>query len=440
MDGGSWSDASHWDSNARDLGYLVDDVPAVGAVAQTDAGRVGHVAWVSAVGTGTVTIEEYNYYAAGAYDVRTVPTSTFRYLHVDDVAPAPYLGSTRAAATALDVRGLPWTARVSPAGNLTVRPPSGHAAHLGADGAWSPYAAPSVVADEAGRVWVAGVTGDGRILLAHTSTSAKRWSRLSRLGHGGWSATSTPTLVVDGDGRLHAFALTAGGGLVERHLVRPHALRWSLPRHLGAPGSWSPQAAPAVATDREGRTWLVAITRHGSLQAQHSNSHGDRWSGFHAVDGRTWSGTSTPALTAAADGRLWLASVTSSGTLLSRHTGIGSTRWHGTHQLRGLWSPYASPTIAADDSGRLWLAAVDTDGRVVVRGATAGARWGRSHRLPSRGSVTDAPALVALPSGGVHVDTVRGDGALLSRRIGRPGRDGSGSRRGGFSARPPLGL
>ena len=69
------------------LGYLVDDVPAVGAVAQTDAGRVGHVAWVSAVGDGTVTVEEYNYYVAGGYDVRTVPTSDFRYLHLADVAP-----------------------------------------------------------------------------------------------------------------------------------------------------------------------------------------------------------------------------------------------------------------------------------------------------------------------------------------------------------------
>ena len=79
------------------LGYLVDDVPAVGAVAQTDDGRVGHVAWVEAVGDGTVTVEEYNFAVAGGYDVRTVPTSDFRYLHIADLAPAPSLGATRAA-------------------------------------------------------------------------------------------------------------------------------------------------------------------------------------------------------------------------------------------------------------------------------------------------------------------------------------------------------
>jgi hypothetical protein len=195
-----------------------------------------------------------------------------------------------------------------------------------------------------------------------------------------------------------------------------------------------------VATDREGRTWVVAVTRHGSLQAQHSNSHGTRWSRFHRVDGRTWSGTSTPALTAAADGRLLLASVTSRGALFSRHTGISSTRWHGATRLGGLWSPYASPTIAPDDSGRPWLAAIDADGRVVVRGATAAAGWGRRHRLSATGSVTDAPAVVALPSGGLRVDSVHGDGSLRSRRIGTGGREKSRSRRGGFSARPPLGL
>ncbi len=105
LSGGTWGDARHWDNNARRLGYLVDHVPAVGAVAQTDDGRIGHVAWVSAVGDGTVTVEEYNYYVAGGYDVRTVPTSDFRYLHVADTAPAPTLGSTRAAATAIDAPG-----------------------------------------------------------------------------------------------------------------------------------------------------------------------------------------------------------------------------------------------------------------------------------------------------------------------------------------------
>ena len=50
VDGGAFGNADQWDDNAQALGYLVDDIPAVGAVAQTDTGRVGHVAWVSARG------------------------------------------------------------------------------------------------------------------------------------------------------------------------------------------------------------------------------------------------------------------------------------------------------------------------------------------------------------------------------------------------------
>ena len=37
--GEHWGDAENWDDVARELGYRVDSVPAIGAVAQTDAGR-----------------------------------------------------------------------------------------------------------------------------------------------------------------------------------------------------------------------------------------------------------------------------------------------------------------------------------------------------------------------------------------------------------------
>src|SRR6201989_1768599 len=142
MDGGHWGKPAAWDEAARTLGCLVDDVPAVGAVAQTDAGSHGHVAWVTAVGNGTVTVEEYNMLVAGGYGVRTVPTSDFRYLHVAALAPAPYLGSTRSAVATTDAHGGAWTARTTSAGALVVRPPSGRTTHL--RGAWSPQASPSL--------------------------------------------------------------------------------------------------------------------------------------------------------------------------------------------------------------------------------------------------------------------------------------------------------
>lgn len=83
MDGGRFGDAGNWDDNARALGFTVDAVPARGAIAESDA--EGHVAWVAAVGTGTVTVEEYNYAAPGVYGYRTVPTSHFVYIHIKDL-------------------------------------------------------------------------------------------------------------------------------------------------------------------------------------------------------------------------------------------------------------------------------------------------------------------------------------------------------------------
>ena len=93
--GAHWGDASHWDDAARSLGITVDDVPAPGAIAQTDRGSdLGHVAWVAAVDGDRVTIEEYNFghvdehgrwTGARAYNTRTVPADTFVYIHVKDL-------------------------------------------------------------------------------------------------------------------------------------------------------------------------------------------------------------------------------------------------------------------------------------------------------------------------------------------------------------------
>ena len=43
------------------------------------------MAWVASVGDGVVTIEDYNYTVPGEYDVRTVPTSKYIYIHIKDL-------------------------------------------------------------------------------------------------------------------------------------------------------------------------------------------------------------------------------------------------------------------------------------------------------------------------------------------------------------------
>ncbi len=112
MRGGRWGNANTWDDNARSLGYAVNSTPAAGAIAQTDAGLYGHVAWVRSVnGNGTVNIEEYNYGTNGLYRARTVAAGSFKYIHVRDLptshAPNGRLDGASGGLGTVNVRG--WT-------------------------------------------------------------------------------------------------------------------------------------------------------------------------------------------------------------------------------------------------------------------------------------------------------------------------------------------
>ncbi|KAJ1811878.1 hypothetical protein LPJ75_003930, partial [Coemansia sp. RSA 2598] len=79
--GPNWGNANTWDNAARQTGVPVNNKPVPGCVAQTNAGNYGHVAWVAKVSGNSVTIEEYNW-SKNKYTTRTVPKSTFNYIHV----------------------------------------------------------------------------------------------------------------------------------------------------------------------------------------------------------------------------------------------------------------------------------------------------------------------------------------------------------------------
>ena len=83
--GSFWGNASTWAAAARSSGYVVNNTPAPGAIAQWNAysdawiGYYGHVAVVESVhGDGTITISEMNNSALGGYNrvnSRTLPAS-----------------------------------------------------------------------------------------------------------------------------------------------------------------------------------------------------------------------------------------------------------------------------------------------------------------------------------------------------------------------------
>lgn len=84
--GSFWGNAAQWAVSARRAGYLVDNIPEPGAVAQWNAyadawiGYAGHNGIVESVnGDGTITISEMNNIALGGFNrvnTRTIPASS----------------------------------------------------------------------------------------------------------------------------------------------------------------------------------------------------------------------------------------------------------------------------------------------------------------------------------------------------------------------------
>jgi surface antigen len=80
-----WGNANTWDDNARAAGYFVDHSPAPNSIMQTDAGPLGHVAFVESVGTdGSWTISEMNFKGWDEVDSRTLPAAAdklYNFIH-----------------------------------------------------------------------------------------------------------------------------------------------------------------------------------------------------------------------------------------------------------------------------------------------------------------------------------------------------------------------
>ena len=393
--GEHWGNAANWDDVARRLGYRVDSVPAIGAVAQTDAGRVGHVAWVSDIGPGTVTIEEYNHGSAGGYGTRTVPVGDFRYLHLADVAPSPLVGSDRPVVSVPDGLGGSWTARVDDRGTLLLTAPGRPTREVGRRGAFTPVVAPALSLDDHGRPWVAATSRDGRVMVGTT-----RRGRLALRAVGTSAPTASPALAQSRTRRPVLATVSAEGTLVTRRLTR--AGRWTHPDRVGRPASWSTHSAPVLGNDATGSTWLVAVGSRGATYAQ-SLERGR----LLRLRGPAASLTSTPALTTADDGTTRLHQVSASGRLGVRT--LDGRRWSRPTALAGEWSPYASPAVG-EVAGGLHVAATDRTGVVVVTSTVPGRP---ARRVGAGRDLTRSPGLVTRR--GAELVVARTGSRLLAR-------------------------
>jgi surface antigen len=83
---GNNGNAMYWAGNAVYNGWTVSPTPRVGSIAvfpqyTNGAGSVGHVAWVTAVAGGSITVSEMHFPTFNVVDTRTLtPVSTVRYI------------------------------------------------------------------------------------------------------------------------------------------------------------------------------------------------------------------------------------------------------------------------------------------------------------------------------------------------------------------------
>ncbi|GHG29968.1 CHAP domain-containing protein [Amycolatopsis bullii] len=80
-----WGNAKTWDDFARRDGYAVDQTPEAGAVMQSDAGSLGHVAFVETVGAdGSWQVSEMNQVAWNVVSYRTftaAQAASYDFIH-----------------------------------------------------------------------------------------------------------------------------------------------------------------------------------------------------------------------------------------------------------------------------------------------------------------------------------------------------------------------
>jgi len=88
MSAGHWGNAGNWDANAKILGYVVDYVPAVGAIAQWNFADKpsNHVAYVEKVNSdGSVDVSDYNWGLPPLDHLPQYHTGFApRYIHIND--------------------------------------------------------------------------------------------------------------------------------------------------------------------------------------------------------------------------------------------------------------------------------------------------------------------------------------------------------------------
>jgi hypothetical protein len=217
--------ASNWATKASAAGYTVDNIPAVGAVAQWNSyaggyGVEGHVAVVEAVNGSTITVSEDTYYAQ-EFRWRTISSSApSNYIHFHDAPVFKFV----IAPGDMDGDGQPDLLAVSNSGSLTLHRGTSEGSFAASDQgeeigtSWaqfkSVFAVGDVTSDGNPDVMAIKTTGE---LILYTGNGAGTFSNSAggtQIGTS-WQNFKSVFGVGDltGDGNADWLAITTGGDL-----------------------------------------------------------------------------------------------------------------------------------------------------------------------------------------------------------------------------------
>jgi surface antigen len=429
--GSGWA----WDDNAVLNGIQVDDVPALGAVAQWEDSAAhpgGHVAYVEAVNSnGSIWVSQDSY-PAGPFTWKGISVGSSDwpddFIHFDqrDANPSSAVGSS----------GSVYTLQVAIDGCAKVfRRDLGDSAfglvtQVGSSCGWSRAGSTDMAMmpgtnDQARMVLLKsdglGDPGCGELYLYDLNGSTA--TNLTELGSCGWSTNAPPSVTIDSSGNTYVAAIKYG-----RTWVFRRDANGILTQDEVGNGSWSGLGGPSVLAAPDGKIWIIATKGNGDVWAFARQIDGT-WANQGDLGAGNWSVVAQPGLAMDDDGDVTVALVkqgAGSGADIHTYRRCSTcTLWHyvGEVGTSGGWSISGTLSMVATPNDHVSLAAVKYSS---ASGTTAWSfdftpdpnqnylgSWSSGSQVGNGGwSQHSAPAIAAASGGTVFIAAVKSSGDM----------------------------
>jgi surface antigen len=329
--------ANNWDDRARALGIPVNRVPAVGAIAQWNAGTYGHVAYVEAVYGSTVVVSESNWNRTWLHRRQMTVSEVENFIHFKDLVTTPVISKRAIGTPDFTGDGRSDVFRVGPDGALYLYRGNGQGGWASGSGVaigsgWSQFSTVIAPGDFSGdgRADVIGILPDG-VMRLYTGNGAGGWANGSGAQIGaGWGSNRMVFSPGDfnGDAKSDLIAVRADGSM---YLYAGNgASGWATGVGTFIGYGWKTFAAVFSPGDfnGDGKSDILGVTGGGTLRLYTGNGAGGLANPAGVAIGSGWSqfAAHTSPRDFTGDGKSDVMGVKPDGTMYL-YRGNGSGGW-----------------------------------------------------------------------------------------------------------------